>query len=573
MNTPTTAEEMWATVMTLREEVIRLRGEQHTERIKMKEPEPFSGERDKLRGFLTQMRAYQRFHMKHTATEASKVLHAASYLRGQALAWFEPRMRDYLENTDEAKDESTRAMFNDYDEFEERLKKVFGDTDEERKAERELARLRQTNSVSTYAATFRQITSSLDWEDEPLMARFYEGLKDIVKDELIKMDRPGRLTEYIEMAVKIDERLYERRMERGGQRSTTTQWTRSTKFHKHTNGKKQRYQKREVSYGDPMELDTAQRKTTEGGCFGCGKEGHFKRDCPESGNNRRWRKPWRKVPETPRKSVALTTKKDLEEKDARQTEGPSHAALSWTACYDDGCMVHYGDKNGSGWWPRQTRKTKSLCVLERKQMDHDPMDDGCGCQLCEASFGSHPIHEEQPEKTTNNKSAETRKICIVKAEDNNNACEENTAEDDSDTCNKEDAEETQTNTKNRMQACAEAYNDSDGYDTEPATQYNENGIPYGSEPWQYTKTRIFRAPIEKPGGALHLCQFEGPYCGMIAYSREEDLRRHHSLHFPQLECPYEGCCRNEAWKESVRQHLMTYHPGYGESVNFEQRKN
>ncbi|CRK29305.1 hypothetical protein BN1708_004964 [Verticillium longisporum] len=38
------------------------------------------------------------------------------------------------------------------------------------------------------------------------MARFYEGLKDAVKDDLIREDRPETLTEYIAMAVKIDDR-------------------------------------------------------------------------------------------------------------------------------------------------------------------------------------------------------------------------------------------------------------------------------------------------------------------------------------------------------------------------------
>ena len=42
------------------------------------------------------------------------------------------------------------------------------------------------------------------------MAAYYRGLKDEVKDELYKEDRPATLSVYIVMAVKIDNRQFER---------------------------------------------------------------------------------------------------------------------------------------------------------------------------------------------------------------------------------------------------------------------------------------------------------------------------------------------------------------------------
>jgi len=30
--------------------------------------------------------------------------------------------------------------------------------------------------------------------------------------------------------------------------------------------------------------------------------------------------------------------------------------MHWSACYDDDCDVHMGDKEGSGWWPKQPRR-------------------------------------------------------------------------------------------------------------------------------------------------------------------------------------------------------------------------
>ena len=50
--------------------------------------------------------------------------------------------------------------------------------------------------------------------DEGLMQLFYEGLKEEVKDELYRLDRPATLDEYIEIAVRIDDRLYARKQQK-----------------------------------------------------------------------------------------------------------------------------------------------------------------------------------------------------------------------------------------------------------------------------------------------------------------------------------------------------------------------
>ncbi|WP_254558398.1 hypothetical protein, partial [Salmonella enterica] len=42
----------------------------------------------------------------------------------------------------------------------------------------------------------------------------YEGLKEEVKDELSRQDRPEEFLKYVELAIKLDNRLYERRKER-----------------------------------------------------------------------------------------------------------------------------------------------------------------------------------------------------------------------------------------------------------------------------------------------------------------------------------------------------------------------
>jgi hypothetical protein len=41
-----------------------------------------------------------------------------------------------------------------------------------------------------------------------------------------------------------------------------------------------------------------------------------------------------------------------------------HAWLSWTGCYDDGCLTHKSEKEGAGWFPKPPKKerTKQLAL-------------------------------------------------------------------------------------------------------------------------------------------------------------------------------------------------------------------
>ena len=51
------------------------------------------------------------------------------------------------------------------------------------------------------------------------MAQFYKGLKDKVKDKLVKENRLDEFSNYAAIAVRIDNRLYERCMEKRGSSS------------------------------------------------------------------------------------------------------------------------------------------------------------------------------------------------------------------------------------------------------------------------------------------------------------------------------------------------------------------
>lgn len=97
---------------------------------------------------------------------------------------------------------------------------MFGDPDEVATAERQLYSLRQRGSATGYVADFTRLAALVNWNDEALCAQFYRGLKDSIKDELARTEKPKDLKTYKEIAVRIDTRLFERHLEKD--RSTRT---------------------------------------------------------------------------------------------------------------------------------------------------------------------------------------------------------------------------------------------------------------------------------------------------------------------------------------------------------------
>ncbi|KAG6145849.1 hypothetical protein E4U38_003759 [Claviceps purpurea] len=58
-----------------------------------------------------------------------------------------------------------------------------------------------------------RLPGDLTWEDDSQMELFYNGLREDVKDEIAKEDRPGTFDEFVSKVIKIDNRLYARRLD------------------------------------------------------------------------------------------------------------------------------------------------------------------------------------------------------------------------------------------------------------------------------------------------------------------------------------------------------------------------
>ena len=176
----------------------------------------------------------------------------------------------------------------------------------------------------------------------PLVAQFYKGLKDGVKDDVARVNQPSQLQSMITLAIQIDDRQYERELEKKGT---------------YNFGKKDRYQKspKKDQYGMvPMELDATEkcnqspRKETRK-CYNCGKISHLAKACrgKKQANATQSKKKKEKKKREPQEDKQLN---------ATQTKTkPNHATLSWTGCYNDDCYIHLSDKQGLEWFPKRPR--------------------------------------------------------------------------------------------------------------------------------------------------------------------------------------------------------------------------
>ncbi|TLD05658.1 Cytochrome P450 monooxygenase-like protein [Venturia nashicola] len=370
--------------------------------FKVNPPSEFSGQRNQVKTFKLQCLTYLHLNNDKLNTDRKRLLFLTSYLRAAAYEWILPHLEDYLEYPDAVHQKATtRAIMADPATFFTELQTTFGYGSERMEAERALQSIQQRGPVSKYKAEFLTLVVKTNWDDNAIASHFYRGLKDAIKDEIARRDtRPATAQEMYEVALKIDERFYERQMEKKGfypGRANTKAPREVPAWRDNyyglqkmqidaTNGKPGSGKKNNKKGRNPQATKGTKDKSKVE-CYACHQKGHYSNECKarkqthdlqKSGQKQQFNatKGKKNKPpivenaksaddsdgETRIESFRATTGRgayDLNGANIAEHAKDSHAALTWTACYDDGCAIHYSDKYDSGYWP--VRATRSVC--------------------------------------------------------------------------------------------------------------------------------------------------------------------------------------------------------------------
>jgi hypothetical protein len=181
----------------------------HRQEPKIPDPPMFTGDRKELLPFLTKCQIKFEGQPSRFPDERSKILYVGSRLDGPAFAWFQPLIVQYPVGAIDPPEE-----LQSFASFSRSITVVYGDPNLEATAVREMRRLHQTGSAAEYAAKFESKKQYMTWNDQAYRDQFYLNLKDELKDEIAPVGKPPTYRELKELAIRLDARLYERRLER-----------------------------------------------------------------------------------------------------------------------------------------------------------------------------------------------------------------------------------------------------------------------------------------------------------------------------------------------------------------------
>lgn len=238
--------------------------------------EIFEGNIDQCGGFLLQCRLAFARSPSMFPSNSARITYIVSALKGKALRWAQAFLASHSMET------LSSQLF--IQEFE----RVFNHPLQQEEASKRLLTLRQgRKSVAEHSVDFRILAEETGWDELALKGTFTNSLSETIKDQLASRDEPGSLDELISLAIRIDNRLRERRKER----DSISHNPRVSCFRSPVEASSGQSPPPNEPEPEPMQIgrtrltpEERQRRYTAKVCLYCGDKGHFVANCPVRGN-------------------------------------------------------------------------------------------------------------------------------------------------------------------------------------------------------------------------------------------------------------------------------------------------
>ena len=269
---------------------------------KVKVPPTFSGALSELSGFLRAVRLYIKLQPHAFRDEEAKCLFALSYIEGPpAGPWADQQTADIIEG---------ELQYRTYEEFEDVLRKTFGDPDENETARYEMEQLFQGDTpYPMFLAKFRSLAFKTEHSESSLLYHFKRGLHPDIRNVINNWQtKPVDLDGWYQaaQAVDIDQTNKDRQRSAFLRSKGTTSLTRTPRpttgttpgpFRPFPTAPRAPSSSRQTTpirtatvaqatpnatSGPPHSLPKAGPPKPNSGCYRCGSSDHLKRNCPKN---------------------------------------------------------------------------------------------------------------------------------------------------------------------------------------------------------------------------------------------------------------------------------------------------
>jgi len=251
---------------------------------KFREPRLFKGNAIEVDAFVDEILSAVELSRSSLPTDMDKALYLSTYLdNGSPRSWFTAIRR------------TNEGLLDDFDQLINDFRHHFGDPDTEGTALRKIENLRQTGSCASYASKFRELLVYVNFNTSTTIQKYYEGLKDEVKDLLLTVHAPPtEFDDYVTLTTSIDNRLHRREVERKTAKKPVSRQQNTTDITTQRNTQpRPSTSATTLSPGIPMEIDATRtvprqpltreerdRRFAQGLCLYCGGTEHTVKNCP-----------------------------------------------------------------------------------------------------------------------------------------------------------------------------------------------------------------------------------------------------------------------------------------------------